>query len=136
MDWLVKIVVALLEKYLLPLLKALWGFVCRFVIRPVWKLAFPLKDLRTGIKQSRMRYYRVQFSYRSGEKHDAYQEADSNGNVNGYYDNEGKRYIPDEPYECSPLDGGKFQFPKWARIDWFDVFNGNKNSGCWGISEK
>lgn len=83
-----------------------------------------------------MRYYRVQFSYRNGEKHDAYQEADSNGNVKGYYDSEGKRFIPEELHECSHLDGGRFQFPKWGRIDWHDVFNGNKKSGCWAISEK
>ena len=135
MEWLAKIVVGLLEKYLLPLLKALRGFVWRFFVCPVWKLAFPVKDLKTGIRQSRMRYYRVQFSYRSGEKYEAYQEANSNGSVNGYYDSTGKRYFPEQPNECAHLDSGKFQFPEWKRIDWQDVFNGNKNSGCWGISE-
>ena len=83
-----------------------------------------------------MRYYLVQFSYGAGERRDAYQEADSSGNVKGYCDSEGKRFIPEEPHECAPLDGGKFQFPKWRRIDWHDVFNGDKDSGCWGISEK
>jgi hypothetical protein len=136
MEWLAKIMVGLLEKYLLPILRALRDFGWRFVICPVCKLAFPVQDLRTGIKQSRMRYYRVQFSYRNSEKYDAYQEADSNGNVKGYYDNEGKRYLPEEPRACSHLEVGKFQFPRWARIDWRDVFSGNKNSGCWGISEK
>ena len=125
----------LLEKYIEPTLKLLWKLVWCLIIS-FKKLAFPLKDLRTGIKQSRMRYYLVQFSYRTGEKQDAYQEVNSNGNLKGYYDGEGKRFIPEELHECSHLDTGKFQFPKWGRIDWRDVFNGNNNSGCWGISEK
>ena len=108
----------------------------RFVICPVLKLACPVNDLRTEIKQSRMRYYLVQFSYRNGETHDAFQEVYSSGNVKGYYDSGGKRFIPEEVHECSHLDGGQFKFPKWGRIDWRDVFNGNKDSGCWGISER
>ena len=136
MEPLATIVIDFLKKLVLSVLKELWRPIWRFVVCPAWKLACPVKDLRTGIKQSRMRYYRVQFSYRNGEKHDAYQESDSNGNVKGYYDSNGKRFIPEELHECSHLDGGKFQFPKWGRIDWHDVFNRNKNSGCWGISEK
>lgn len=132
MESLIKILIESLEKLLVPLLKVLW----RFAICPIKKLVFPVKDLRTGIKQSRMRYYRVQFLYRSGKKVDAYQEADSNGNVRGYYQDKGKRYIPDVVHECSHLDDGKFQFPQWARIDWRDIYSGNANSGCWGITEK
>ncbi|MBI3610135.1 MAG: hypothetical protein HY204_05460 [Nitrospirae bacterium] len=114
----------------------LWQLVWRYVICPLKKLAFPVKDLRTGIKQSRMRYYRAQFLYGNGDKHVAYQEADSNGNVKGYYDSEGKRFFPEEQSRCSLLDGGKFQFPNWGRKDWSDIFNGDRNSGRWGISEK
>jgi hypothetical protein len=125
-----------LLKLVLSMLKELWRPAWRFVVCPTWKLVFPVTDLRTGIKQSRMRYYRVQFSYRNGEKHDAHQEVDSTGNVKGYYDSNGKRFIPEELNECSHLDGGKFQFPKWGRIDWRDVFSGNRDSGCWAISEK
>lgn len=132
MESLIKI---LLEKYIGGALQALWKLILRIVIA-VKKFAFPVKDLRTGIRQSRMRYYRVQFSYRNGETYDAFQEADSNGNVTGYYDNEGERYLPEEPHACSHLDGGKFQSPRWTRTDWRDVFNSNKDSGCWGISEK
>jgi hypothetical protein len=108
----------------------------RFIICPVLKLIFPVKDLRTGIKQSRMRYYLLQFTYRNNEKHDVFQEADSNGNVIGYFDSIGNRFLPKEQHEASHLDCGKFQFPKWGRIDWCDIFNGNKDSGCWGISER
>ena len=132
MESLIKILIESLEKFLVPLLKVLWRFsICR-----IKKLAFPVKDLRMRIKQSRMRYYRVQFSYRSGEKFDAYQEVDSNGNVRGYYRDDGKRYIPEVVHECSHLDDGKFQFPQWARMDWRDIFSGDVNSGCWAITEK
>jgi len=132
MESLLKI---LFEKYIGSALKALWKLLCCLVIS-FKKLAFPVKDLRTGIKQSRMRYYCVQFSYRNGDKHDAYQEIDSSGNVKGYYDSEGKRFISEELHECSHLDSGKFQFPKWGKVDWRDIFNGNNDSGCWGINEK
>jgi hypothetical protein len=60
-----------LKKLILKFLKELWQPVWRFLVCPVWKFVFPVKDLRTGIEQSRMRYYLVQFSYRSGEKYGA-----------------------------------------------------------------
>ena len=132
MESFIRILIEFIEKFLMPLLRVLW----RFAICPIKKLVSPVKDLRTGIKQSRMRYYRVQFSYKSGEKIEAYQAADSNGNVRGYYRDEGKRYIPEAVHECSQLDDGRFQFPRWARIDWRDIFSGDVNSGCWGITEK
>jgi hypothetical protein len=112
--------------------KLIW----RFIFCPLKKLAFPVKDLRTGIKQSRMRYYLVQFSFRSGAKPTAYQEVDSNGNVKGYADTDGKRFLPEHLHECSIIGEQKFQFPEWGRMDWSDIFNGYSNSGCWGISEK
>jgi len=108
----------------------------RFVICPFEKLAFPVRDVRTGIKQSRMRYYRVQFRFRNGREETAFQESNSNGSLIGYFDREGQRYIPEEPHEASVLDAGRFQFRTWGRIDWSDVFNGDKHSGCWGISER
>ena len=135
MGWLEKIIVELLEKYLLPLLRVVWRFIWRFVICPIWKLAFPVVDKKTGIKQSRMKYYLLQFQYQNGETHLAYQEVYSNGDSKGYYDREGKRFFPEHPNENFHI-AQEFQFPKWGRIDWYDVFNGDKNSGCWGITER
>ena len=135
MDALLKVLTELLEKYLGAVFKALW--------RPVWraligikKLAFPIKDLRTGIKQSRMRYYLVQFSFRNGDSPIVFQEIYSNGNLSRYVDREGKRFIPEEIDSCSVIAEGKFQFPEWRKIDWKDIFNGNNNSGCWAITER
>ena len=80
MDVFLKVLTELLERYLGAVLKALW--------QPVWqacigikKLAFPVKDLRTGIKQSRMRYYLVRFSFWNRESPIVFQEIDSNGNL-------------------------------------------------------
>lgn len=112
--------------------KLIW----RFIFCPLKKLVFPIKDLRTGIKQSRMRYYLIQFSYRDGAKPTAYQVIDSNGNMKGYADTEGKRFLPQELHEGSIIGEQKPQLPKWGGIDWSDIFNGNSNSGCFGISEK
>jgi hypothetical protein len=117
-------------------LKELRQSIWRFVFCPLKKLAFPVQDMKTGLKQSRMRYYLVQFSFKNGNKTRAYMEVDSNGKKIRYADNAGKRFIPEEPHECTYLESGKFQFPKWGRKDWSDVFNGNSNSGCWGISER
>jgi len=135
METLIKIVVEVLDKYIGPVLKALWQLLRRLIVG-VMKMAHPVKDVRTGVKQSRMRYYLVQFSFTNGSNPTAYQEADSNGNLKRYADSDGKRFIPDEPHQCSVIGGGKFQFPTWGKMDWSDVFNGNKSSGCWGISEK
>ena len=136
MESVIKIVIEFLEKHIEAALKKLWQLIWRFVICPLNKLALPVKDLRTGIKQSRMRYYLVQFSFENGDKPIAYQEVDSNGHVKRYADSEGKRFIPEEKHACSIIGEKKFQFPQWGRIDWSDVFNGDRKSGCWGISEK
>ena len=78
----------------------------------------------------------MQFRYRDGREQIAYQEVDSRGSLTGYFDRGGQRYIPEEQQEASVLDAGKFHFPTWGRMDWSDIFNGDKNSGCWGISER
>ena len=135
MDAILKTVADLLAKYIEPIFKALWQLVMRLLIG-IKKLVLPVKDLRTGIKQSRMRYYLVQFSFRNGDKPVAYQEVDSNGQLKRYVDREGKRFLPEEIHECSVIAEGKFQFPEWYKMDWKDIFNGNNNSGCWAITER
>ena len=135
MDAILKTVADLLAKYIEPIFKALWQLVMRLLIG-IKKLVLPVKDLRTGIKQSRMRYYLVQFSFRNGDKPVAYQEVDSNGQLKRYVDREGKRFLPEEIHECSVIADGKFQFPEWHKMDWKDIFNGNNNSGCWAITER
>lgn len=135
MDALLKILTELLEKYLGAVFKALWQPVWRALIG-VKKLSLPVKDLRTGIKQSRMRYYLVQFSFRNGDSPIVFQEIDSNGNLRRYVDREGKRFIPEEIHSYSVTAEGKFQFPEWRKMDWKDIFNGNNNSGCWAITER
>ncbi len=113
-------------------LELLW----RYAMCPMKKLILPVKDFKTGIKQSRMRYHRVQFRYRNGSSREGFQEVDSNGNVVRYLDLDGRRLVPEQPHECSLLNSGAFHFPKWGEIDWRDVFSGDKDSGCWGISER
>lgn len=135
MDPITNFVVRLVEKYIEPVVKALWQLLMRGLVA-VKKLVFPVKDFRTGIKQSRMRYYLVQFTYRNGHKPIAYQEVDSNGQVKRYVDREGKRFLAEEIHECTVIADGKFQLPEWRKVDWGDIFNGNNNSGCWAISER
>ena len=135
MDPITNIVVSLIKKYIEPVVKALWQLLKRGLVAAK-KLTFPVKDFRTGIKQSRMRYYLVQFTYQNGYSPIVFQEVDSNGQVNRYVDREGKRFIPEEKHTCSVIADGKFQFPKWCKIDWKDIFNGNSNSGCWAITER
>lgn len=135
MDAPIKAAIEFLDKYLGPVLKALWQLVQRVLVC-LKKLVLPVKDLRTGVKQSRMRYYLVQFSFSNGHTPIAYQEVDSNGQVKRYVDREGKRFIPEENHQCSVIGDGKLQFPEWRKIDWKDICNGDNNSGCWGISER
>jgi hypothetical protein len=135
MDAIPMTVADLLVKYIEPIFKALWRIVVHALIG-IKKLVFPVKDLRTGIKQSRMRYYLVQFSYRNGQKPISYQEVDSNGQVKRYVDRQGKRFIAEEIHEYSVIADGQFQLPEWQKIDWKDIFNGNTNSGCWAITER
>jgi hypothetical protein len=109
------------------------GKIWRFIFCPFIKLALPVRDVRFGIAQSRMRYYLVEFNL--GLLEPTYQEVDSNGIVKRYVFGHGERFVPPEIYEYKVIDKN-FQFPTWGRIDWKDVFNGDNNSGCWGITER
>jgi hypothetical protein len=107
----------------------------RRAVWPLMKLAFPVRDSKTGLKQSRMRYYLVQLSLRDGKHRPAYLEVDSNGKKVRYTDRQGKTLMPaDARQEDSMLNEGAFQFPAWGRLDWNDVLDGGAESGCWGIA--
>src|SRR5438132_4488194 len=86
-----KLLVEAVIKYLGTALRFVWGLVWRFALCPLRKLVFPITDARSGIKQSRMRYYRVEFVFPNGEKTLTYQEVDSNGAVVGYFKDNGTR---------------------------------------------
>jgi hypothetical protein len=123
----------LLVDVIVAVLRELWR-ARLFVWTPLRKIFFPIRDARTGIKQSRMRYYRVRFTWDGGEAL-AYQEVDSNGNVRRYLTGTGRRFFPPKLNECTIVDGGRFQFPPWGRTDWRDIRNRNRTSGCFGIEE-
>jgi len=129
MTWLIDLV----KEHLLAVLSGLRRLVWNYVACPIKKLLFPVRDAGTGIKQSRMRYYRIEFSYPDGSRQFAYQEVNSNGSVVRYADPTGKRIIPKEPHGAQLISNSAFQFPAWSRVDWKDVFSGSLQSGCWGI---
>lgn len=113
--------------------RGLW----RYILCPLKKLLFPAIDLRSKIKQSRMRYFRVQFSYTNGDKPVYYEAINSNGIGCGFFNEQGQRVLPVEPNEGHiRLDKSTFHHPRWAKIDWSDVFNGQANTGTWGIVER
>ncbi|SRR6266498_248411 len=133
--WLIFLFTGILaiSNYMKPVGLAVW----RFVLCPIKKIYFPTIDLRSRIKQSRIRYFLIQFSYRNGNKHLAYEAVDSNGTGCGFFDQSGRRMLPDEPNDGHVrLHDGKFQHPTWGRLDWRDIFTGDVNSGCWGIAER
>jgi len=113
-----------------------WPLIRRLAVSPFMKLAFPVKDEKTGVRQSRMRYYLVRLSSRNGKHRSAYMELDSNGNKVRYADHQGKTVVPHASEEESMLNDGAFQFPRWGRVDWTDVFNGQRESGRWGIRSR
>lgn len=106
----------------------------RFVLCPLKKFAFPVTDRRSGIKQSRVRYRRVQFIYQNGESPIFWQAISSNGIVSGFYDDQGHRVLPEEQND-GYVEIAQTKQPKWGRLDWQDMFNGQANSGLWGIVE-
>jgi hypothetical protein len=111
------------------------GALCwRYVVCPFLKILLPVRDARSCIKQSRMRYYAIQIRLRNGERYDVFQEVSSNGDVVRFMFEHGERFVPPEVYE-GEIHGNMFVFPSGARIDWHDVFNGNRASGKWAISD-
>ena len=132
MDLVTSIGGALLKKFLLPILQALWRPISRFVVCPLKKSLFPVVDARSGIKQSRMRYYRIRFSF-NGEVVMGYQEVDSMGNLLRRTSSSGRTYFPPKVCESAIVADGQFQHPKWRRIDWRNIFDGDAKSGVWGI---
>lgn len=112
------------------------GVLWRFVLCPFRKLFFPAIDLRSQVKQSRMRYYLVRFTALNFEPTTAYQEVYSNGNVRRYLYENGERFVPPLVHSCSHVGDAGFMHPKWEHIDWHDIFNGDSKSGCFGITER
>lgn len=108
----------------------------RYLMCPFRKIVFPLKDFRSNIKQSRFRYYSVQFNYKNGDRPIYFLAVTSNGVTAGFFDKNGKRILPEEPSNVYVhLEDGKFQPLKWGKVDWQDVFNGDMTTGHWGIVE-
>lgn len=111
-------------------------FFWRNLLCPFKKIIFPVKDFRSKIKQSKIHYRRVQFLYPDGNAPIFYQGFDSNGSkCVGFFDDKGHRILPIEPNNGYRDLDGFFVVPKWERIDWMDIFNGDINSGKHGISE-
>jgi hypothetical protein len=117
----------------LATLKSVRSAIWRYILCPAKKLAFPMRDAVTQIKQSRMRYQLVEFKFRNGECHTVFQVTDSNGASTKYQDASGARFLPAQPNESKLIDGARFEFPRWRKIDWGDVFNGDLKSGRWAI---
>ena len=108
----------------------------RYTACPLLKLLWPVRDAQSGIRQSRRRYYRVRVQRLNGSELRVLQEVDSNGQLLRYLDDDGGRIFL-LPGEGSSVDHkGAFQHPRWARLDWPDIFNGDSKSGCWGITER
>jgi hypothetical protein len=93
-----------------------------------------VRDTRTAVKQSRFRYYRVEFNC-GDQKTMVYAVIDSNGNTRRYASGTGATFYPPERCESRVLDGGKFLLTLWGnKVDWRDVFNGDLAKGRWGIT--
>ena len=110
-----------------------WPSFRRRVVIPFMKLAFPVTDRKTPLKQSRMRYYQVRFTLREAKPRSAYMELDSNGKKVRYVDRQGKTFVPDPRCDETILSDEGFQFPSWGQLDWKDILDGSRESGCWGI---
>lgn len=107
--------------------------ILRFAVYPFLKLFFPKKDIATGLKQSRMRYRRVKFSSGQLKDQECYQSVNSNGIAQGYYTPMGVRLVPTGNYEYSTIANCDPRFPPFRNIDWSDIFNGERSSGCYLI---
>ena len=111
--------------------RALW----RFILCPIKKLLAPQRDRKLGIAQSRMRYYLVRISALNDHAIDVYQEVSSNGLIVRYLLSSGEPFALPPVHDASMINGGTFEQPEWARIDWSDIFSGDISSGCWAISQ-
>lgn len=117
---------------LLPSRANLW----RYVFCPLKKFFFPIMDRRSGIKQSRMRYRKIAVTTRTGEEI-LYQSFNSNGNgPMTHYDLAGKRIFPAFDNGYTAFDDDWSLTPRWGRIDFEDLFNGDRKSGVWPIVER
>ena len=90
------------------------GTLWRFALCPIRKLIFPVRDFRSHVKQSRMRYYLVQFMSVNFEPVIVYQEVDSNGNIRRYVSENGERFSPPQKDVCSHVGDKEFKHPRWA----------------------
>lgn len=117
---------------LLPSRATLW----RYVLCPLKKAFFPIVDRRSGIKQSRMRYRKIAVPTSIGE-HIYYQSIGSNGSGSlAHYDLAGKRIFPDLNAGYTSFHDDWYLTPRWGRIDFEDLFNGDSKSGAWPIVER
>jgi hypothetical protein len=114
---------------------SLRSFFWRYILCPFKKFLFPITDARNCVKQSRMRYYLMEFLDLEGQVQTVYQEVTSEGSVTRYVSITGKRVLLPQSGSSKIIGDGNFQFPCWGKIDWSDIFSGNLKSGCWGISE-
>lgn len=117
----------------------IWRQLWRFVLCPIKKYFFPEKDSYTLLKQSRMRYMlvRVQSETQNESEFLVYQESDSNSAGQKYLTTSGRPFHFHNEYgkvflKAGVLDG-QFHLPEWGKIDWKDIFNGDLNSGCYGM---
>ena len=134
MEPIPSVLAATLKKLLLSILAELRRFF-GWVVAFCKKLFWPRRDARSGIVQSRMRYYRIQFTLDESSLTLAYQEVDSNGNVTRYLTSSERPFLPPKGSQPVLVDK-EFQRPPWrSRIDWRDLLNGDIKSGCFGISE-
>jgi hypothetical protein len=111
-----------------------WIWLKRYLLIPMLKISTPQRCLRTGIKQSRMRYHRLEYTLSDGQRAQVYLVADSNGQHVGYCNQNGEVcLLPDNSVNTGA--DSFYQTPSWAKVDWRDVFSGDRKSGCWAIEQ-
>lgn len=126
------------EIYLLIYLMSIYTIikiVCFFKI-PAQKTFFPVRDIKSRIKQSRYRYAEAIFKKENNEEYAGFFGATSNGDRVFFYKEDGKRIFSEVDFVDYKVIGNFDKHPKWERIDWQDVFNGTKESGVWAITER
>jgi hypothetical protein len=103
--------------------------ICRYFIFPAKKLLVPKRGLK-GRKQSRYLLEPVCMEGQESSGPTSYRGASSNGTRVEFFDVKGKRIVPPDNHT---LLTGKYPPPKWSKIDWEDVFNGDLSSGTWAL---